>query len=521
MTADPFDLLIVGGGINGAGIARDAAGRGLSVLLVEQDDLAAHTSSASTKLIHGGLRYLEHYEFRLVREALAERERLLGIAPHIIWPLEFVLPHAPGQRPAWLIRAGLFLYDHLARRERLPASRAVRFPPHPAAAVLRPEFRRGFTYADCWVEDSRLVVLNAMDAAARGADVRTRTRLLSARREAALWQAEIEDRATGTRHGVAARGVVNAAGPWVGEVLAARLGRNATRTVRLVQGSHIIVPRLYDGDYALLLQNPDRRIVFVIPYEQQFSLIGTTDIPYEGDPAAAAIGAEETAYLCASVNRYLRTAVAPPDVVRSYSGVRPLYDDHAAEAAAVTRDYVLDLDAPPGPPPGVPPLLSVYGGKITTYRRLAEQALGKLLPALEHPLGRQVSPGWTATAPLPGGDPPGADFAAWSADFAARHAFLPPTLARRLARAYGTRAERILDGARSLAALGADLGGGLTEAEARYLVAEEFAVTAEDILWRRSKLALHVPAGTAERLARFLRERGPAPTPAVTTAGRA
>ena len=520
MTADPFDLLIVGGGINGAGIARDAAGRGLSVLLVEQDDLAAHTSSASTKLIHGGLRYLEHYEFRLVREALAERERLLGIAPHIIWPLEFVLPHAPGQRPAWLIRAGLFLYDHLARRERLPASRGVRFPPHPAAAVLRPEFRRGFTYADCWVEDSRLVVLNAMDAAARGADVRTRTRLLSARREAALWQAEIEDRATGTRRNVAARGIVNAAGPWVGEVLAVRLGRNATRTVRLVQGSHIIVPRLHDGDYALLLQNPDRRIVFVIPYEERFSLIGTTDIPYDGDPAAAAIGAEETAYLCASVNRYLRTELAPADVVRSYSGVRPLYDDHAAEASAVTRDYVLDLDAgPPGAATEVPPLLSVYGGKITTYRRLAEQALDKLLPALgQLQSARPPAPGWTATAPLPGGDLSGAEFAAWSADFAARHNFLPPALAHRLARAYGTRAARILDGAQSLGALGEDLGGGLTAAEANYLVAQEFAVTAEDILWRRSKLALHAPAGTAELLARFLRERGPA-APAAAPAG--
>ena len=518
MNAD-YDLLVIGGGINGAGIARDAAGRGLKTLLCEKGDFAEGTSSRSGKLVHGGLRYLEYYEFRLVREALRERERLLAIAPHIIWPLTFVLPHAPGQRPAWLIRAGLFLYDHLARRERLPASRAVRFPPHPAAAVLRPEYRRGFTYADCWVEDSRLVVLNAMDAAAHGAEIRTRTRLLSARRAGALWQAEIEDRATGTRHGVAARAVVNAAGPWVGEVLAARLGRNATRTVRLVQGSHIIVPRLYDGDDALLLQNPDRRIVFVIPYEQRFSLIGTTDIPYEGDPAAAAIGAEETAYLCASVNRYLRASVAPADVVRSYSGVRPLYDDHAAEASAVTRDYVLDLDAPPGAAPGAPPLLSVYGGKITTYRRLAEQALGKLLPALEHPLGRQASPGWTATAPLPGGDLPSADFAAWSTDFAARHDFLPPALARRLARAYGTRAARILDGARSLAALGADLGGGLTEAEARYLAAEEFAVTAEDILWRRSKLALHVPAGTAERLARFLRERGPAP--AVTATGGA
>jgi len=514
--ADPFDLLIVGGGINGAGIARDAAGRGLSVLLVEQDDLASHTSSASTKLIHGGLRYLEHYEFRLVREALAERERLLGIAPHIIWPLEFVLPHAPGQRPAWLIRAGLFLYDHLARRERLPASRAVRFPPHPAAAVLRPEHRHGFTYADCWVEDSRLVVLNAMDAAARGAEVRTRTRLHAARRDGALWRAEIEDRTTGIRQSVAARALVNAAGPWVGEVLTVKLGQNATRNVRLVQGSHIIVPRLHDGDFAFLLQNPDRRVVFVIPYEQRFSLIGTTDIPYDGDPAAAAIGKEETNYLCDSVNRWFRATVAPGDVVRSYSGVRPLYDDHATSASAVTRDYVLDLDAgTPGDGAGAAPLLSVYGGKITTYRRLAEQALAKLLPAL----GQPVPPGWTATAPLPGGDLPGADLAAWGADFAARHAFLPAPLARRLARAYGTRAEQVLDGARSLAALGADLGGGLTEAEATYLVRNEFAATAEDILWRRSKLALHAPAGTAELLTRFLRNLGRLTVPDAVAAG--
>ena len=514
MTDPQFDLLIVGGGINGAGIARDAAGRGLSVLLVEQDDLASHTSSASTKLIHGGLRYLEHYEFRLVREALAERERLLGIAPHIIWPLEFVLPHAPGQRPAWLIRAGLFLYDHLARRERLPASRAIRFPPHPAAAVLRPEYRRGFTYADCWVEDSRLVVLNAMDAAARGAVVRTRTRLCAARRDGALWQAALEDRTTGTRHNIAARALVNAAGPWVGEVLAAKLGQNGTRNVRLVQGSHIIVPRLHDGAFAFLLQNPDRRIVFVIPYEQRFSLIGTTDIPYEGDPAAAAIGKEEISYLCDSVNRWLRARVAPGDVVRGYSGVRPLYDDHAASASAVTRDYVLDLDAGV-PGAGAAPLLSVYGGKITTYRRLAEHALAKLLAAL----GRPIPPGWTATAPLPGGDLPGADFGAWSADFAARHAFLPAPLARRLARAYGTRVEQVLDGARNLAALGADLGGGLTEAEATYLVRHEFAATAEDILWRRSKLALHAPAGTAELLTRFIRNLGRFRVPDTVAAG--
>ncbi|MDE2007072.1 MAG: glycerol-3-phosphate dehydrogenase [Rhodospirillales bacterium] len=488
MTADPFDLLIVGGGINGAGIARDAAGRGLSVLLVEQDDLAAHTSSASTKLIHGGLRYLEHYDFRLVREALAERERLLAIAPHIVWPLEFVLPHAKGQRPAWMIRAGLFLYDHLAARRRLPASRALRFPPHPAAAALRAEFTRGFAYADCWVEDSRLVVLTARDAAERGAAIRPRTKLIAARHEGGLWRAEI---AGGT---VRARALVNAAGPWVNIVQEAALGRAPARAVRLVQGSHIVVPRLYAGEFALLLQNPDGRVIFVIPYEGRFSLIGTTDTNFDGDPARTAITDEEIAYLCAGASRFLRATVAPGDVVRAFSGVRPLYDDHAANAAAVTRDYVLDLD------PGPAPLLSVYGGKITTHRRLAEQAVAKLLAAL----GRQAAPSWTATAPLPGGDIPGGDFAAFAAAFAAEHDFLPPALALRLARAYGTRAALVLGGARGMAALGEDFGGGLTEAEVSYLIDNEWAAGAEDILWRRSKLALHVPPGTAQRLERRL-----------------
>ncbi len=386
---NPIDVLIIGGGINGAGIARDASGRGLSVVLVEQHDLAAHTSSASTKLIHGGLRYLEYYEFRLVREALMERERLLNIAPHIIWPLEFVLPHAPGQRPAAMVRTGLFLYDHLARRKRLPASRAVRFGPHPASGILKPNFRRGFTYADCWVEDSRLVVLNAMDAAERGADIRTRTRLVSARPKEGLWQATLED-ATGTRETVFSRALVNAAGPWVGEILGTALGRDEQKTVRMVKGSHIIVPRLYAGDFAFILQNPDKRIVFAIPYEQNFTLIGTTDIPFEGDPASVKISEEETHYLCDSVSRYFRTTVTPENVVRSYSGVRPLDDDHARNASAVTRDYVLDVEGGVGQPA----LLSVFGGKITTYRKLAEHALEKLLPVMD----RKVGESWTAAA---------------------------------------------------------------------------------------------------------------------------
>jgi len=496
---NPADLLIIGGGINGAGIARDAAGRGLSVLLVEQHDLAAHTSSASTKLVHGGLRYLEYYEFRLVREALMERERLLKMAPHIIWPLEFVLPHSTAQRPAWMVRAGLFLYDHLARRERLPASKAVRFGPHPAANTLKGEYRRGFTYADCWVEDSRLVVLNAMAAAERGADIRTRTRLVSARPEGALWKAVIRDE-TGLEQKIAARAIVNAAGPWVGEILSAKLGRNNAKTVRMVKGSHIIVKRLYEGEFAFILQNPDKRIVFAVPYEHDFTLIGTTDIPYEDDPAKVTISEAETHYLCESVSRYFRKAVTPADVVRTYSGVRPLYDDHAENASAVTRDYVLDVEGGGSQPA----LLSVFGGKITTFRKLAEHALEKLLPAM----GREVGVGWTSGTPLPGGDMPGADFDSYLATFTAKYPGLPAPLLRRLVRAYGTRAKQILGSAKSLADLGEDFGGGLTAAETDYLVAHEWARTPEDILWRRSKLALHVPKDTAAKLAGYLKPPG-------------
>ena len=490
---NPVDLLIIGGGINGAGIARDAAGRGLTVLLAEQHDLAAHTSSASTKLIHGGLRYLEYYEFRLVREALRERERLLNIAPHIIWPLEFVLPHAPGQRPAAMVRTGLFLYDHLARRKRLPASRAVRFGPHPASGILKPNFRRGFTYADCWVEDSRLVVLNAMDAAERGADIRTRTRLISARPVSGLWQATLED-ATGTRETVFSRALVNAAGPWVGEILSTALGRDEQKTVRMVKGSHIIVPRLYEGDYAFILQNPDKRIVFAIPYEQHFTLIGTTDIPFEGDPASVKISEEETHYLCDSVSRYFRITVTPEKIVRSYSGVRPLYDDRAKNASAVTRDYVLDVEGGTGQPA----LLSVLGGKITTYRKLAEHALEKLLPVMDRPVGES----WTAGEALPGGDMTEVYFQ----EFADRYNFLPKPTAHRLVRAYGTRATKILGEATCLADLGEDFGGGLFAAEVNYLVTQEWARTPQDILWRRSKLALHVPVGTEARLEEYLKE---------------
>ena len=481
--AELTDLLIVGGGVNGAAIARDAAGRGLSVRLLEQHDLAQHTSSASTKLIHGGLRYLEYYEFRLVREALIERERLLGIAPHIIWPLEFVLPHEKHLRPAWMIRAGLFLYDHLAKRKTLPGSRGVSFAVHPAGKVLKPSYKRGFTYADCWVEDSRLVVLNAMDAAERGAVINTRCKLLSARPQDGVWHAQ-------TQAGpIKARALVNAAGPWVGEVLGQKLGLNTQNSVRMIKGSHIVTRRLYDGEHAFILQNPDGRIVFVIPYERNFSLIGTTDVPFDADPNKVAISPEETAYLCDSVSRYFRTTVTPGDVVWSYAGVRPLYDDHAAEAKAVTRDYVLDLKHDGA----TPPLLSVFGGKITTSRKLAEHALEKLLPAM----GRPVGASWTAGSPLPGGD--FADFDIYLKEFRGRFPSLPVDLARRLVRAYGTRAERF--GGTNM---GEDLGGGVSEAEAAYLARHEWACVAEDILWRRSRLGLHVPEGTAARIDDYL-----------------
>jgi glycerol-3-phosphate dehydrogenase len=480
-----YDLLVIGGGINGAGIARDAAGRGLRVVLVEQHDLAAHTSSASTKLIHGGLRYLEQYEFRLVREALQERERLLAIAPHIIWPLRFVLPMGQAMRPAWLLRLGLFLYDHIGGRRSLPGTDSLRLDGTGLGAGLAPALRRGFAYSDCWVEDSRLVVLNAVDAAARGARVLTRTRLVSARREGAAWVARIEG-ADGVAEEIGARMVVNAAGPWVSQVIGGALGVNTSRKTRLVKGSHIVTRRLYEGEHAYIFQNPDRRVVFAIPYEGRFTLIGTTDSPYEADPAAVTITADETSYLCESVSRWLAQPVVPGDVVWAYAGVRALFDDGAKDASEVTRDYVLDLESAGDGPK----LLSVFGGKITTYRRLAEHALEKL----------GVGGGaWTGEAPLPGGDLAGG-FDAYLAAFEARHLGLPLGLARRLVRAYGTRAEEIVAGSD----LGADFGGGLSAAEVAYLVRIEFAHSADDILWRRSKLGLHVPEGTAARVDEFI-----------------
>ncbi|WP_278367747.1 glycerol-3-phosphate dehydrogenase [Acetobacter orientalis] len=493
-----YDLLIVGGGVNGAGIARDAVGRGASVLMVEQDDLASYTSSASTKLIHGGLRYLEYYEFRLVKEALTERERLLKMAPHIMWPMRFVLPHSKLVRPAWMLKAGLFLYDHLASNMTLPKSRAIDFRTHSAGQPLKSDYTKGFVYSDGWVQDSRLVVLNAMDAAERGADVRTRTRLINATRQNGLWQAELEDRVTGQTTTVQARALVNAAGPWVARLLADTLKIPNSKSVRLVKGSHIIVPKVFDGPQAYIFQNPDKRIVFAIPYEQKFTLIGTTDIPWKEAPGKVGIAPDEISYLCESVNRYFKTAVKEGDVVWSYAGLRPLYDDASANASAVTRDYVLDLDTQDGAP-----LLSIFGGKITTYRKLAEHALEKLAPVLPAVAGKS----WTANEVLPGGDIGDGGFDSALARFSRAAAWLPANLAWRLMRNYGSRAYEIIGEATSLQEMGTVLGGDLTTREVDYLIQREWARTAEDVLWRRSKLGLHLNEEEKRKVADYIEQK--------------
>jgi glycerol-3-phosphate dehydrogenase len=493
-----YDCLVVGGGINGAGIARDAVGRGLSVLLCEQGDLAGYTSSASTKLIHGGLRYLEYYEFRLVRESLLERERLLEAAPHIIWPMRFILPHEKGIRPAWFVRLGLFLYDHLAPRKKLPGTETINLTRHPAGTVLKPGFATAFVYSDCWVEDSRMVALNALDAQERGAEIRVRTKLASARRDGSTWTAQLQDGETGDLTEVRARVLVNAAGPFVAEVLNSTLGLNTQKSVRLVKGSHIVVPKLFEGDHAFILQNKDKRIVFAIPYQSNFTLVGTTDIPIESAPGKVEISPDEVTYLCDAINHFFKREIAPADVVWTYSGVRPLFDDGSISASAVTRDYVFDLDGAPGQPP----VLSIFGGKITTFRKLAEHALDELKPFFPG-----MNPSWTETAKLPGGDMPDADFERFFADLRTRRPFLPEGQARRLARAYGTRIEELLGSARSLADLGEDFGGGLTAAEVDYLVRREWARSAEDILWRRSKLGLHVPAGAEAKIDAYLQTK--------------
>jgi len=495
----PYDLLIVGGGINGSGIARDAAGRGLSVVLCEKDDLAAHTSSASTKLIHGGLRYLEQYAFRLVRESLKEREVLLRAAPHIIRPLRFILPHHRGLRPAWLLRLGLFLYDHMGGRELLAPTRRVALHSGPLAGLLKPEFRLGFEYSDCWVEDARLVALNAADAAARGASIHTRTKVTALERDGAQWRATLEGKDDGLPTHLRARAVVNAAGPWAGAIAGAVGGDAAPPPVRLVKGSHIVVPRLHDDPRAFIFQNTDGRIVFAIPYEGAYTLIGTTDRPVETPEEDTKISEDEIAYLRDLANGYFARAVAREDVVWSYSGVRVLYGDENASASKATRDYRLEMTA------DSPPALSVYGGKLTTYRKLAEHALEKLGPSLP-PMGAP----WTGSAPLPGGDIPGADFEAYFERLTARYPEMPEDLLRRLARAYGTKTPDLLGEARGLGDLGEAFGAGLTEREVRYLIDHEFARSGEDILWRRSKLGLHMTADERAALEAWLARRDPA-----------
>ena len=481
------DLLVIGGGINGAGIARDAAGRGLKVTLCEKDDLAAHTSSASTKLVHGGLRYLETYEFRLVAESLREREVLLKAAPHIVWPLRFVLPHDKNLRPRWMLRLGLFLYDRIGGRRTLPGSHGVDLRKAPHRAILKDRLTRGFEYSDCWIEDSRMVALAAMDARELGAEILTRTECIGLERTADGWIAALR-RPDGSERVVEARAVVNAAGPWVDGIAGLGLGRGTPARLRLVKGSHIIVPRLYQGSHAYIFQQEDGRIVFAIPYEHDFTLIGTTDELFEGDPGTVAISPEERAYLREAVGGYLRTPIAEEDIVSTYAGVRPLYDDHADSNSTVTRDYVFELDADDG----AAPILSIYGGKITTFRKLAEHALEKLSDHLP------MREAWTKDAPLPGGDM--ADFEAFLRRAGERHSWLPPKLLRRLVRAYGTRIDRVIGTADGMDRLGEHFGGDLYEAELRYLAREEFAQSAEDVLWRRSKLGLHLPDAAASRI---------------------
>jgi glycerol-3-phosphate dehydrogenase len=490
-----FDLLVVGGGIHGAGIARDAAGRGLSVLLVEQDSLASHTSSASSKLVHGGLRYLEYFKLRLVRESLSERESVLAIAPHLVQRQRFVLPYRGRLRPAWAVRLGLFLYDRLGRDSSLEGSTRIRFADSPFGAPLQRRRRAGFAYSDCTTDDSRLVILNAKDAAERGADVRVRHRLIRATRHGSEWRAEIRDEATGAMTTETARAIVNAAGPWVADVIAGCLAGDRRQAVRLVKGSHIVVPKLYEGTHAYALQHTDRRLVFVIPYQEDFTLIGTTDVPWTGAPGACGIDAAEVQYLCEVVNHSFERQLSPADVVWSFAGIRALQDDGAVRASAVTRDYVLALDAVGGHTP----LLSVIGGKLTTYRRLAELALERLGPHL----GPIRGP-WTASAPLPGGDIPGGDVEAFAAELHRRWAFLGERRCRRLARAYGTRTLRLLEPARSAADLGEEFGGGMTRLEVDYLVREEWARSAHDVQWLHSKTGLWATPADRQRLDDYL-----------------
>ncbi len=488
--AGMVDLLVIGGGINGAGVARDAAGRGLSVILCEKGDLAEGCSSRSGKLVHGGLRYLEYYEFRLVREALIEREVLLNAASHIIWPMRFVLPHSPTDRPAWLVRLGLFLYDHLGGRKKLPGARALDLRRDPEGAPILDKYTRGFEYSDCWVDDARLVVLNAVGAAEKGAEVLTRTPCISARREDGGWTAQLRDERTGTVRTVRAKAIVNAAGPWVNDFIGRVAGTNSARNVRLVKGSHIIVPKFWEGRQAYLVQNHDKRVIFINPYEGDLALIGTTDVAYEGRPEDVTPDEAEIDYLIAAVNRYFKEKLRREDVVMSFSGVRPLFDDGKGNPSAVTRDYVFDLDETGGAP-----LLNIFGGKITTFRELAERGMHRLAGVFP-----KMGGDWTATAQLPGGEIEGADFVQFAESLRERYPWMPRGLLHHYGRTHGARTERIVGDATSVEGLGRHFGAQLYEAEVRYLVANEWAQTPEDVLHRRTKQELHM---TAEERAAF------------------
>ncbi|MFC6335761.1 glycerol-3-phosphate dehydrogenase [Pseudomonas sp. CCM 7891] len=488
--ADVYDVAVIGGGINGVGIAADAAGRGLSVFLCEKDDLASHTSSASSKLIHGGLRYLEHYEFRLVREALAEREVLLSKAPHIVKQMRFVLPHRPHLRPAWMIRAGLFLYDHLGKREKLQGSKSLTFGPD---SPLKSEITKGFEYSDCWVDDARLVVLNAMAAREKGAHIHTQTRCVSAHRSKGLWEMNME-RADGSLFSIRAKALVNAAGPWVAKFIKEDLKLESPYGIRLIQGSHLIVPKLYEGTHAHILQNEDQRIVFTIPYLGHLTIIGTTDREYTGDPAKVAITEGETDYMLNVVNAHFKKQLSRDDIVHTYSGVRPLCNDESDNPSAVTRDYTLALSGAADEAP----LLSVFGGKLTTYRKLAESALAQLAPYF-----KGIKPNWTAKATLPGGEHMTTP-EALAAAIRSKFDWIPSEIARRWSTTYGSRTWRLLEGVQSLADLGDHLGGGLYTREVDYLCAEEWALHSQDILWRRSKLGLFTTPEEQANVQRYL-----------------
>jgi glycerol-3-phosphate dehydrogenase len=497
MTAiQDVDLFVIGGGINGAGIARDATGRGLSVVLCEKDDLAQGTSSRSGKLVHGGLRYLEYYEFRLVREALIEREVLMNAAPHIIWPLRFVLPHSPQDRPAWLVRLGLFMYDHLGGRKKLPGTRTLNLRRDPEGAPILDQYKRGFEYSDCWVDDARLVVLNAVDAAERGATVLTRSPAISARRENGGWRVTTKNTLTGETQEFTAKVLVNAAGPWVTDVLTRVAGSNSTRNVRLVKGSHIITKKFWDGPNCYLVQNHDKRVIFINPYEGDKALIGTTDIPYEGRAEDVTCDESEVEYLLNAVNRYFKEKLTAEDVLETFSGVRPLFDDGQGNPSAVTRDYVFDLDETGGAP-----LLNIFGGKITTFRELAERGLHQIAKFFP-----QMKGDWTVSAPLPGGDMPNADYDLFRQTLKTNFPWMPRELRDYYGRRYGTRTAMIAGEANGLSDLGRHFGGTLYEAEVRYLVAHEWALSAEDVIWRRTKHRLTMTEAEQEAFATWFNE---------------